>query len=128
MSSVVPNKVSEWFGSWNHHITRVGGRAYVAVSARDAEVEFASNMLASAWTYCLAKELGELELAEMLRQTLEPGALWGFELDPLISGLYLLGELLEPGTFRELVTTGLWPLPPSPFALGHQTSMKAFHR
>ena len=105
MSGVVPETVAEWFAGWDHNITYADDRAYVAVPAREAEIEWASNTLSSAWAYCLAKELGRLELAVKLRHTLDRGALAGFELVPLISGLYLLGGLLEPGAFRRLVTT-----------------------
>jgi len=105
MSGVVPDKVEKWFQHWHQNITRIDGEAYIGVSAKEADSEFASNMLSSAWAYCLAKELGQMHLARELRYTLDPGALAGFELDPLISGLYLLGELLEPGAFHRLVTT-----------------------
>ncbi len=103
MSGVVPDRVGAWFERWQHNITRAESRSYVEVSRRDAETEFASDLLASAWAFCLAKELAHENLARQLRCSLDAGALTGYELDPLLSGLYLLGELLEPGAFHRLV-------------------------
>ena len=103
MSGVVPNKVATWFAAWQRNITHDGDAAYVAVRPRDAETEFTSKELATAWTFCLATELGETHLASALRQSLTHDALTGFSLDPLLSGLYVLGDKLEAGGFRRLV-------------------------
>jgi len=61
---------------------------------------------AASWAFCLAKELGDADLAMSLRRTLDGGVLAGFDLDPLLSGLVLLGESLKPGSFRRLVAGG----------------------
>jgi hypothetical protein len=103
MSGVVPAKVRQWFAIWRGNITCADGSTQVQVSPAEREIEFASNELSSAWAFCLAKELGEVALAFQLRESLDPGALAGFEVDPLISGLYLLGELLDPGAFYQLI-------------------------
>jgi hypothetical protein len=73
------------------------------IDADESKAESSSTLLATAWTFCLARELGESELAEALRTTLLVEVEAGFELDPLLSGLYLLGDSLQPGSFRLLV-------------------------
>ena len=72
-------------------------------AAWEAEQEFSSNELATAWAFCLAKELGQTNRAERLRRFLAPKVEEGFELDPYITGLFLLGERLERGAFHRLV-------------------------
>jgi hypothetical protein len=103
MSGVVPERVSTWFAEWRRNITDDGDAAYVRVRPRDEETEFTSQELATAWAFCLAKELGEARLATMLERTLRQGAATGFALDPLLSGLYLMGHTLVPGDFHRLV-------------------------
>jgi hypothetical protein len=103
MSGVIPERVREWFTEWRGNITHVSGRASVEIAAADTEAEASSTALATAWAFCLAKELGIRDLAESFQATLDEKAATGFELDPLLSGLYLLGDSLEPGAFRRLV-------------------------
>ena len=103
MSGVVPRRVGDWFGRWQENIKQDSGRAYVEVTAKDAKTEFSSVLLATSWAFCLAKELGQPKLAGSLRNTLNDEAVKGFELDPLLSGLYMLGDLLQPGSFHRLV-------------------------
>lgn len=106
MSGVAPDRVRQWFNRWGNNITEAHGRAFVDIPSTDAVAEASSTLLATAWAFCLAKELGEVDLAESLRVTLEEEAVAGFELDPLLSGLYLLGQFLEAGSFYRLVTGG----------------------
>ena len=103
MSAVLPDRVADWFERWQGNITYEKDRAYVEVTARDAETEFSSNQLATSWAFCLAKELGQHDRAELFRGTLKSEVVAGFELDPLLSGIYLLGERLQPGSFHQLV-------------------------
>ena len=103
MSSVIPERVRVWFERWQEHITYAHGRASVEITPADTAAEASSTLLATAWAFCLAQELGQVELAEALRNTLNIEVMTGFELDPLLSGLYLLGDLLQPGAFHRLV-------------------------
>jgi hypothetical protein len=103
MSGVVPDKVRSWFGRWQHNITVENERAWVEIAASETKGEFSSTLLATAWAFATAKELGERELANGLRATLDSGPSKDFVLDPLLSGLYLLGEVLQPGAFRRLI-------------------------
>jgi hypothetical protein len=103
MSGIVPERVSAWFTAWRRNITEEGDAAYVGVRPRDTEIEFTSKELATAWAFCLAKELDEIRLAAALERTLRQDAATGFTLDPLLSGLYLLGHTLRPGDFHRLV-------------------------
>ena len=66
--------------------------------------EFSCEEHATAWAFCLARELGRLQEADLFRNHLGAGMINGFVQDPLISDLCLLGEALEPGEFRQLVT------------------------
>ena len=106
MSSIVPERVVEWFRRAHRNIVREGETAHVQVADWEPQMEFSSDELASAWAFCLAKELEELDLAARLQRYLEPRVLQGFELDPYISGLYLLGDKLETGHFRSLINGG----------------------
>lgn len=103
MSSIVPDRVSAWFERSQRNIVCDGETAHVEVAVWEAENEFSSNELATAWAFCLAKELGQKDRAMRLRNSLCPQVLSGFELDPYISGLFLLGERLEAGAFHKLV-------------------------
>lgn len=103
MSGIVPSRVSEWFERCQRNIIDDGDTAHVEVEAWEPENEFSSNELATAWAFCLARELGQDDRAERLRRYLCPKVLEGFELDPYISGLFLLGDRLEAGAFRGLV-------------------------
>ena len=103
MSGVVPERVSDWFESWQRHVIYEGDVAYVQVGEREAEEESSTNELATAWAYCLAKELGQTDRAEQLRRYLAPRAVKGFEIDPYTTGLFLMGEHLKKGAFYELV-------------------------
>lgn len=103
MSSVEPDRVGNWFETWQQNITYEQDRARVKISAKDHEIEFSSNPLATAWAFCLTKELGQTERARLFRNVLRRDVFRGFELDPLLTGLYLLGERLDAGAFRQLV-------------------------
>lgn len=103
MSAVIPDRVRQWFARWQENITREHDRAWVKIDADEAETESSSTSLATAWAFCLARELGQLEIAEALRITLLAEVKAGFELDPLLSGLYLLGVSLRPASLRRLV-------------------------
>ncbi|MCZ6843748.1 MAG: hypothetical protein O7G32_13080, partial [SAR324 cluster bacterium] len=58
---------------------------------------------ATAWAFCLAKELGQGERAERLQRFLLPKVGEGFDVDPYTTGLFLLGERLEKGAFHRLI-------------------------
>ncbi len=103
MSGIVPERVSDWFESWQRHLIYEGDVAYVQVGDREAEEESSTNELATAWAYCLAKELGQTDRAKQLRRYLAPRAVKGFGIDPYTTGLFLLGEHLETGAFYELI-------------------------
>jgi len=102
MSGVIPERVRAWFEHWHEHITYAHGRASVEIAPADTTAEASSTLLATAWAFCLAQELGQGDLAEALRNTLHTEVVTGFELDPLLSGLYLLGDLFQPGAFHRL--------------------------
>ena len=104
MSAVVPERVQIWYERLKRKITDTGNSSRLEVSAREAKSELSSTELATAWMYCLARELGDQALATRLRSSLAPQVTDGFLLDPLLSGLFYLGDLLEPGSFRSLVS------------------------
>jgi hypothetical protein len=103
MSSVMPEQVSDWFDRWKPNIRQRGDQAVVPATEAEAAHEFSCEELATAWAYCLVRELGHTHEADLFRNRLRDGMTNGFEQDPLISGLCLLGEVLEPGAFRQLV-------------------------
>ncbi len=103
MSGSVPERVSTWFETWQRNMVFEGDVAYVQVGEREPEEEDSTNELATAYGYCLAKELGLADLAEQLRRYLAPKAVIGFEIDPYTTGLFLLGECLETGAFYRLI-------------------------
>ncbi len=103
MSAVVPNRVAEWFERAQRNVVDDGWSAHVQVAAWEAESEFSCDALATAWAFCLAKELGQAERATRFQCYLRSKVAGGFNLEPYISGLYLLGERLEQGSFQELV-------------------------
>ena len=103
MSGVVPERVSEWFESWQRNLIICGDVTYVQVDKLEPEEESSTNELATAWAYCLAKELGQADRAEQLRRYLAPKAIKGFEIDPYTTGLFLMGENLETGAFYEQI-------------------------
>ena len=103
MSGTVPERVSTWFERWQRNLVYKGEDAYVQVGAREPEEESSTNELATAWAYCLAKELGQTDRAERLRRFLSPKVGEGFDVDPYNTGLFLLGERLEKGAFYRLV-------------------------
>ena len=103
MSGVVPERVSAWFENWQRNLVIAGEGAYVRVGAREPEEESSTNELATAWAYCLAKELGQADRAERLRRYLGPRAVKGFEIDPYTTGIFLMGEHLETGAFYGLI-------------------------
>jgi linalool dehydratase/isomerase-like protein len=104
MSSVIPEQVSDWFDRWKPNIRLQGDQAVVPATEAEAVHEFSCEELATAWAYCLARELGRAQEVGLFRSRLHAGMISGFVQDPLISGLCLLGEVLEPGAFRRLVT------------------------
>jgi len=103
MSGVVPERVSAWFEGWQRNLVHEEDYAYVQVGPLEPEEEASTNELATAWAYCLAKELGQTDRAERLRRYLIPRVGKGFEIDPYTTGLFLLGERLEKGAFYELI-------------------------
>ncbi len=103
MSGVVPERVAEWFESWQRNVVYEGNVAYVQVGDREPKEESSTNELATAWAYCLAKELGQADRAGRLRRYLLPRAVKGFEVDPYTTGLFLLGERLNTGAFYGLI-------------------------
>ena len=80
-----------------------GDYSYVQVGPLEPAEESSTNELATAWAYCLAKELGCADRAERLRRILLPKVSGGFEVDPYTTGLFLLGERLATGAFHGLV-------------------------
>jgi hypothetical protein len=105
MASVAPNETRGWFETWRHHIRSDGNFAWVDAAEIEEKGELSSIEFATAWTYCLAAELGEDKLKEQLGAFLGPHAVTGFRVDPYISGLYLLGSAVQPGDLNRLVTT-----------------------
>ncbi len=103
MSGIVPERVSDWFETWQRNLVFEGDVAHVQVDARAPEEESSTNELATSWAYCLAKELGQADRAEQLRRYLAPRAVKGFEIDPYTTGLFLMGEHLEKGAFYSLI-------------------------
>ena len=103
MSGTVPERVSAWFEKWQRNLVYEGDVAYVQVGDRESEEESSTNELATAWAYCLARELGQTDRAERLRRYLAPKVGAGFDVDPYITGLFLLGERLETGAFNRLI-------------------------
>ncbi len=103
MSAIAPDQVAQWFEGWRRNIIKQKEMAWVAVSGWEKEHEFSSDELATAWAYCLTKELGDKDLSENLRRFLVPQVESGFERDPYMSGLFLLGEYLDAGAFARLV-------------------------
>ncbi len=103
MSGVVPERVSAWFESWQRNLVHEGDYSYVQVDPLEPAEESSTNELATAWAYCLAKELGQADRAEQLRRYLLPRVGEGFEVDPYTTGLFLLGERLETGAFYRLI-------------------------
>ncbi len=103
MSGILPDQVAEWFEGSQRNIVYDGGTGQVKVAAWEAENEFSSCELATAWAFCVARELGQDDRAERLRGSLSRKAVRGFELDPYITGVYLLGERLDAGAFRRLI-------------------------
>lgn len=105
MSAEIPQRVADWFEAWQRNVLDRGDQAFVEVAAWEAEQEFSSDDLATAWAYCLAKELGQAERARRLRRFLAPKIAAGSDLDPYLTGLFLLGEGLQAGAFGRLVNT-----------------------
>ena len=103
MSGTVPEPVSEWFEGWQRNLVDEGEGAYVQVGAHEPEEESSTNELATAWAYCLAKELGQADRPERLRRFLLAKVGKGFEVDPYTTGLFLLGERLATGAFYGLI-------------------------
>ena len=103
MSGIVPERVSTWFERWQRNLIYKGEDAYVQVGPRDPEEESSTNELATAWAYCLAKELGQTDRADRLQRFLSAKVGEGFDVDPYNTGLFLLGERLEKGAFHKLI-------------------------
>ena len=103
MSGIVPERVTEWFEAWQRNVVVEGGVAHVQIGEHELKNETSSNELATAWAYCLAKELGEADREEQLRRYLAPRVGKGFGIDPYTTGLFLMGEHLEKGALYSLV-------------------------
>ena len=103
MSATVPDHVSQRFERWQSNMQGSDGIAFVEVAAWRGEIEFSSDEIATAWAYCLARELGHDDLAGGLRAYLAPHPMSSVDVDLYFSGLVLLGDRLEPGSFRRLV-------------------------
>lgn len=104
MSAIVPQRVRVWYERLKEQVTHASDASRLEVTARETKWELSSTELATAWMYCLARELDDQTMAARLRASLAPQVAAGFALDPLISGLFLLGDLLEPGSLRSLVS------------------------
>ncbi|MHA2251364.1 MAG: linalool dehydratase/isomerase domain-containing protein [Candidatus Kariarchaeaceae archaeon] len=103
MSGIYPKKVKEWFAKWKGNIKSRGKEAIVNISKDEEKAEVSSTLLATAWSYCLTKEIGEFEYAEKLRHFLVQNERNGFEVDPLLTGLVTLGDILEKGDFNKFI-------------------------
>ncbi len=103
MSGIVPDRVTDWFQNWQGNVIHEGDYAYARVGESELASDSSRNELATAWAYCLARELGQTELADKFRRYLAPRAEAGFEVEPYTSGLFLLGETLDKGAFYALV-------------------------
>lgn len=99
----MPERVSEWFESWQRNVVFEGDVAYVQVDELELEEESSTNEIATSWAYCLARELGQTDRAEQLRRYLAARAVKGFEIDPYTTGLFPMGEHLEKGAFYSLI-------------------------
>jgi hypothetical protein len=62
-----------------------------------------TNELATAWAYCLAKELGQADRTAGLQAFLLAKVGEGFDVDPYTTGLFVLGERLDKGAFFRLI-------------------------
>lgn len=103
MSGIVLDRVSDWFESWQRNLVFDEDFAYVQVDPQEVAGGSSTNEHATAWAYCLARELGQTDRAEKMRRFLAPGAEKGFEADPFTTGLFLLGDHLEKGAFYGLI-------------------------
>lgn len=103
MSAIAPKQAAEWFEQAQRNVADDGKTAHVQVAPWESESEFSSNEIATAWAFCLARELGQTERAEKFWRFLHPAVANGSVLDPYLSGVYLLGERLTSGAFRKLV-------------------------
>jgi hypothetical protein len=103
LSASAPTQTRRWFEQWRHHLRHDDGRAWLPIGEKQAEAELASVDVATAWTLCLAAELGDRALHRALDAFLSEGAVAGFPVDPYTTGLYALGHELRPGSFRRLV-------------------------
>ena len=104
MSGIIPGQVSDWLDRLKSNIVCRDDSAIVPTTPSEVAREFSCDELATAWAFCLARELGRSREADLFRNSLRHGMISGFVQDPLISGLCLLGEVLKPGAFRRLVT------------------------
>ena len=106
MSGIVAERVAGWFETWQRNLVVDADTAWVEVGDRAREQESSTNEIATAWAYCLAKELGEDALAVKFRRYLAPRAAAGFKIDPYTTSLFLLGEHLSKGLFSSLIHGG----------------------
>lgn len=93
--SITYNQLSERL--WRQMVEWVPIDEDVETPAEVASVEYAT-----AWTLCLAAELGGTELHGRLNNFRAPLALTGFRVDPYMSGLCLLGHELDQGALHRL--------------------------
>ena len=103
MSGVAPDRVSDWFEDWQRNLVFQDDFAYVQIGDSEVASESSTKEHATAWAYCLARELGQTDRAEKICRFLAPRAEKGFDTDPFTTGLFLLGERLEKGAFYELI-------------------------
>ncbi len=103
MSGTEPERVTKWFESWQRNVVVEGDTAHVQVGENESKEENSTDELATAWAYCLTKELGQTDRAKQLRRYLAPRVEKGFEIDPYTTGLFLIGEHLEKGAFHSLI-------------------------
>lgn len=99
VSAFISEQIRSWFYRWQPNIRTANGRSWVDASWEETEAEISSTPLATAWAAALARELGLNELGDSLRASLAVGLNDGFVLAPLLSGLCLLVEVLQPGDF-----------------------------
>ncbi len=103
MSGIAPDRVSDWFEDWQRNLVFQDDLAYVQVGDSEVASESSTIEHATAWAYCLARELGQTNRAEKMRRFLAPRAEKGFDTDPFTTGLFLLGERLGKGAFYKLI-------------------------
>lgn len=103
MSGAAPVQARTWFERWREHLVFQGSLAWVPVASAEQVAERSSVRLASAWGYCLAREMGDAALADKLRAAVCRPAERNDAPPILVTGLLALGDALQPSGFRRLV-------------------------